>query len=307
MEADSRKAICNPIDRYQTLRLKESLSTPFQYILACKELSFILKNAYSKFPKNLQSLIFQDTLFAFSLLPEMQTQSAILAANSLLQSAEFALPKQKRATAVTEHKHAVVTSKRKIKAKQEEEGIIPLPQDVLMHVFSFLDMQSLVSASAVCRSWNVAASDNHLWEFLYAIYFCGSGNVCQNGIATGVGIDWRCAFKIAYKGFIYCFILRVLGCLVMGIGKASTCYRKFKSYRGYCSSCCSVVWLSSNRCANKSNIKDASNHQIKPISRQQIVEFILDGFLVSESSSDSDSDPEDVSMLKLWAYPRQIG
>ncbi|KAL0299615.1 UNVERIFIED_CONTAM: F-box protein [Sesamum radiatum] len=286
MEADSRKAICNPVDRYQTLRLKESLSTPFQYILACKELSFILKNAYSKFPKNLQSLIFQDTLFAFSLLPEMQTQSAILAANSLLQSAEFALPKQKRATAVTEHKHAVVTSKRKIKAKQEEEGIIPLPQDVLMHVFSFLDMQSLVSASAVCRSWNVAASDNHLWEFLYAIYFCGSGNVCQNGIATGVGIDWRCAFKIAYKG---------------------TCYRKFKSYRGYCSSCCSVVWLSSNRCANKSNIKYASNHQIEPISRQQIVEFILDGFLVSESSSDSDSDPEDVSMLKLWAYPRQIG
>ncbi|KAL0321497.1 UNVERIFIED_CONTAM: Spastin [Sesamum calycinum] len=168
---------------------------------------------------------------------KMQTQSAILAANSLLQSAEFALPKQKRATAVTEHKHAVVTSKRKIKAKQEEEGIIPLPQDVLMHVFSFLDMQSLVSASAVCRSWNVAASDNHLWEFLYAIYFCGSGNVCQNGIATGVGIDWRCAFKIAIK----------------------------------------------------------------------IVEFILDGFLASESSSDSDSDPEDVSMLKLWAYPRQIG
>ncbi|KAL0304351.1 UNVERIFIED_CONTAM: F-box protein [Sesamum radiatum] len=207
MEGDSRKAICNPIDRYQTLRLKESLSTPFQYILACKELSFILKNAYSKFPKNLQSLIFQDTLFAFSLLPEMQTQSAISAANSLLQSAEFALPKQKRATAVTEHKHAVVASKRKSKAKQEEEG---------------------------------------------------------------------------------------------------TCYRKFKSYRGYCSSCCSVVWLSCNRCANKSNIKDGSNHQIKPISRQQIVEYILDGFLVSESSSDSDSDPEDVCMLKLWAYPRQI-
>lgn len=53
----------------------------------------------------------------------MQTQSAISAANSLLQSAEFALPKQKRATAVTEHKQAVVASKRKIKAKQEEEGV----------------------------------------------------------------------------------------------------------------------------------------------------------------------------------------
>ena len=50
----------------------------------------------------------------------MQTQSAISAANSLLQSAEFALPRQKRALAVTEHKHAVVASKRKSKTNKEE-------------------------------------------------------------------------------------------------------------------------------------------------------------------------------------------
>lgn len=60
----------NPIDRYQALTIKECLSKPSQYSFVCKELSYFLKNAYSKFPKNLQSLIFQDTLFAFSLLPE---------------------------------------------------------------------------------------------------------------------------------------------------------------------------------------------------------------------------------------------
>ncbi|KAL6533256.1 hypothetical protein OROMI_027368 [Orobanche minor] len=121
MVAPTRKAMKNPIDRYQTLKLKEALSIPSQYLFACKELSFILKNAYSKSPKNLQSLIFQETLFAFSLLPQIQTQSAISAANSLLQSAELVLPKQKRALAVTEHKHAVVVSKRKSKTNQKEQ------------------------------------------------------------------------------------------------------------------------------------------------------------------------------------------
>ncbi|GFP81037.1 F-box protein at5g52880 [Phtheirospermum japonicum] len=219
MEAPNRKAMVNPIARYQTLKLKESLSKPSLYLFACKELSFLLKNAYSKSPKNLQSIIFQETLFAFSLLPEFQTQSAISAANSLLQSAEFALPKQKRALAVTEHKHAVVASKRKSKTNLEEQGLNLLPQDILMHIFSFLDVQSLVSASAVCRSWNGVASERRLWKLLYASFFSNSENVTMHygfkihGVSknedmihslddegAGIGIDWKCACKTAFKG-----------------------------------------------------------------------------------------------------------
>ncbi|KAK6132152.1 hypothetical protein DH2020_034108 [Rehmannia glutinosa] len=297
----NRKAI-NPIDRYQALGLKESLSKPSLYVFASKELSSILRNAYSASPKNLQSLIFQDTLFAFSLLPELQTQYAISAANSLLQSAEFAFPKQKRALAVTEYKHAVVASKRKSKTNQEEEGLTLLPQDALVHIFSFLDVQSLVSASAVCWSWNTAARDNHLWKSLYAIFFYNSDNftkhsgfkmrgVTKNGdkihplddIGNGVGFDWKCAFKTAFK---------------------ETCYRKFKTYRGYCSSCCAIVWLRSNKCSNELSTKVGINHQIMPISTQQIVDYVLYGGLLSESSLDSDSDTEDVSVFKLWAYPQ---
>ncbi|KAL8557326.1 hypothetical protein ACS0TY_004677 [Phlomoides rotata] len=274
----------NPIDRYQSLTLKESLSKPSKYIFACKELSFLLKNAYSKFPKNLQSIVFQDTLFAFSLLPQMETQSAISAANSLLQSAEFAFPKQKRALAVTEYKQAVVASKRKSKTNKEEQGFAQLPLDVLVSIFSFLDVQSLLSASAVSRSWNVVASDNHLWKLLYDTYFYQYKIYMEDRIINGDSIDYRFAFKAAYKES---------GC------------RKFKSYRGYCSSCCSIVWLYSNKCCNKTNTREDGNHQIKPISIQQIVEFILDGVLSSESSSDSDSDAEDSSVFRLWAYPRQ--
>lgn len=38
----------------------------------------------------------------------------------------------------------------------------------------------------------------------------------------------------------------------------------------------------------------------------QIVDYIVDGSLSSETPSDSDSDDEDALIFKLWAYPRQI-
>lgn len=58
------------IERYQKLGLRESLHRIYRYPSACNELSFLLRGVYSKVPKNLQSLIFQDTLSAFRLLPQ---------------------------------------------------------------------------------------------------------------------------------------------------------------------------------------------------------------------------------------------
>ncbi|PRQ60216.1 hypothetical protein RchiOBHm_Chr1g0378761 [Rosa chinensis] len=92
------------------------------YPLVCKELSLILRGAYRKVPKNLQSLIFQDTLTAFRLLPEMKTRSAVSAAHLLLQSVEATLPKQKKNLAVTEYKNAMIAHKRRAKARQEENA-----------------------------------------------------------------------------------------------------------------------------------------------------------------------------------------
>lgn len=299
MGAPNRDVNVNLIDRYESLRLKESLAKSSHYVFACKELSFIMKNGYSKFPKNLQSLIFQDSIFAFNLLPMNQTQFAISAANSLLQSAEFALPKQKRAMAVKEHKHAIVACKRKSKANHEEDGDLhQLPQDVLAHIFSFLDVLSLVSASAVCRLWNSAAYDNHLWKHAYIRIFSNSNTVAKHNrlkidgvtrhdgtvelpenTGAGVDIDWRCAYKNAFK---------------------ESC-GKFSSKRGYCHSCCLIVWISSSECFNK------HFHQIHPISSRQILDYIMDGMVCSNFcfSDSDDSDSEDTSVLKLWAYPRQ--
>ncbi|XP_015878294.1 F-box protein At5g52880 isoform X1 [Ziziphus jujuba] len=279
----------NPLECYQKLGLQDSLSKIHRYPLACKELSFILKNAYAKFPKNLQALVFQDTLTAFRFLPGMQTCNAVSSAHLLLHSAEAALPKQKRNLAVTEFKHAMVAHKRRSKTRQEEKDkgcSAQLPQDVLVHVFSFLDVQSLVSVGQVCRSWNLAATDNHIWKLQYATFFGNydnglktngsqscigvkdiKGASLQEEMATGTSIDWREAFKRAYRG------------------QSS---KKLASGRGYCGYCDTIVWLDNTKCFNVHSGLDSEN-QISPVSLDQVVEYIL-GESSTSSSSDSDGD-----------------
>ncbi|XP_035542750.1 F-box protein At5g52880 [Juglans regia] len=294
----------NPLQRYQKLRLKESLPRIYRYPIACKELCFILRSAYNKLPKNLQSLIFQDTLTAFHLLPQMQTSKAVSAAHLLHQSAEVALPKQKRNLAITEFKQAMVAHKRHYKARQEEKGSAQLPQDVLVHIFSFLDIQSLVSVGLVCWSWNLAASEDYLWQLQYASVFCNSDKclkrkghqssrpdedqeyiLLQEDMATRSGIDWREAFKRAY------------------LGNAS---KNLTSNRGYCGHCDTIAWINNMKCSDGNHGLNSKNQQIKPTSPRQVAEYILDDSLKFISSSDSDSDSDEGPISRLWAYPRHM-
>ncbi|CAL5323256.1 unnamed protein product [Camellia sinensis] len=325
------------LERYEKLGIGESLPRIYQYPLACREISIILRGAYSKLPKNLQSLVFQHTLTAFRLLPllevmgssvgaatlcimgssvgaatlctipkPMQTQNAVSAANLLIQSAEAVLPKQKKVLAVTEFKHAKVAHKRRCKDRQEE-GSIQLPQDVVVHIFSFLDLQSLLSAASVCWLWNSAASDNHLWHLQHVMYF-GDSNNCSKGrglqkygilendehmqlqmeVNAGNNTDWRDTFKKACKG---------------------NSLKKLTSYRGYCGHCDAVVWLSNMKCSNKHCRLNSKSQKIKHISPEQIVEYILHGSpsMISSSDSDSgDSDSDEESFRKLWAIPKHF-
>ena len=62
----------------------------------------------------------------------MQTCTAASAAHLLYQSAEAALPKQKRNLAITEFKHAMVAHKRRQKARQEERGDLIL--EIVSHI-----------------------------------------------------------------------------------------------------------------------------------------------------------------------------
>ncbi|CAJ2629941.1 unnamed protein product [Trifolium pratense] len=293
-----------PLERYQKLDLTESLSKIYRYPIACKELSFILREAFHQFPKNLQTLIFQDTLFAFRLIPQMQTQSAVSAVHLLLQSVEAALPKQKRNMAVTEFKHAMVAHKRRSKAQhQVEKDSLQLPQDVLVHIFSFLDMQSLVSAGIVSWSWNMAANDNHLWELQYVVlYDCAAkqavkqhpvrpdeevnDKLLQKPLDTRMGVNWKEAVKGAYTGSLS---------------------KKLTTNRGYCKHCKAIVWLNNSKCLNVHGGIISKIHDVKPVTSFQVVDYLLDDSLsiTSSSDSDSDSDGESVSS-RLWAYPKHL-
>ncbi|KAL8095821.1 hypothetical protein AgCh_036981 [Apium graveolens] len=206
------------VNRYKKLELQESMARFHQYPLACKELSSIIRLAFSKLPKFLQHLIFDDVVFAFRTLPLMEASSAVEAANLLLQAAESVLPKQKKGMAAKEFKLAMVAHKRRWKARKHGEGTTQLPEDVLIHIFSFLDLRSLVAAASVSRSWNLATSDNRLWQLQHSIYFADSDTLYEIKILqtqTGhaetkliyvqsdvnrVDFDWREAFKRDCKG-----------------------------------------------------------------------------------------------------------
>ncbi|KAF9602560.1 hypothetical protein IFM89_029859 [Coptis chinensis] len=207
------------VRRYEKLKLREHLNQSYYYPFVCKELSFILRSAYSKLPKNLQSILFQDTLSSFRSLPIVETHHGIEAANLLVQAAEFALPKHKKILAVTEFKHAVVACKRRQRAQRHVEGSVEIPQDVLVHIFSFLDIHSLVAVGLVSWSWNSAAIDRRLWQSQYELFFGSSSSfseckgqmgkptekymsiTCNKESVDLLAIDWREAFKETYIGY----------------------------------------------------------------------------------------------------------
>lgn len=282
----------DPLQRYQNLALTDSLAKSYTYPLACKELSFLIRGAFNKLPKNLQSLIYQHIITAFHLLPEMQTSSAASAAHLLAQGVEAALPKQKRNSAIVEFKKAMVAHKRRSKAHQEEKGSAQLPQDVLLHIFRFLDVQSLVSAGLVCRSWNVAADDEYLWQLQYTKFFgCSDDNSkpindkdSVDDFATAPHVDWKEEFKRAYVG-------NSLGRNTYG--------------RGYCKHCDTIVSFSTLRCPNDHGRN--KNKLIKPLSINQVVEYVLNGSSELIYSSDSETDSDEVVISEFWALPKYLG
>ncbi|WCJ36750.1 F-box family protein [Euphorbia peplus] len=290
--------------RYKKLALNDALSRIHHYPTACKDLSFLLRQSYTKLPKNLQSILFHDTLSAFRLLPLKPTQSAVSAAHNLIQSAEAVLPKQRKNVAVKEFKHAMVAHKRSCKAHNHEEGETDeLPQDVLVHIFSFLDLQSLVSVEQVCWSWNFAATNNQLWQSQFATYFGSKlepskirngrrdgrekSSSLQGITATKTDVDWREAFQTTYKG------------------KSS---KRLTSNRGYCGQCETIVWLDNMKCCNKDHTQQSQTQQIVPVSSHQVVDYVLNGLssIISSSDNDESEESDEESAPRLWAYQKHI-
>ncbi|KAL8153446.1 hypothetical protein V2J09_011206 [Rumex salicifolius] len=291
------------LERYVKIGFRASFSISYRYPIACEELSSIIRLFYSTLPKPLHSILFQDALFAFHLLPEMQTQSAVSAAYKLIQSIEAALPKQKKVMAVKEFKQAMVAHKRRKKCQQEDRELVELPQDILLHLFSFLDMQSLVSAGMVCRSWNAAASDNCLWQAHFFTYFEDKDTECRDkfhvssmhmtdlkhSAPTDAADRSLYNFKNAFRRKY-----RVSPSL------------RYKHNRAYCGRCNTLVWLSNLKCPNI-HVESRSLYPImKPIlAADQVAYFLFDGLPPSFIDNESSESDEEAG-LKLWAYPKEL-
>ncbi|XP_020244530.1 F-box protein At5g52880 isoform X2 [Asparagus officinalis] len=209
------------VKRYGELGLGDALGRRYDYPWACHELSFLLRSAYPKLPKNLQALIFRDTLSAFRLLPEVQTSHGISSANLLVQAAEASFPKQKRSLAVSEFKHAMVAHKRRGKARQNG-GSMQLPQDVLVHIFGFLDLRSLINLQ-----YSLLFGDYDDKSKAQLQNISRGKKVVPHPVVQGEDVmgntDWREAFKRKYIGNV--------------TWKSAT-------YRAICGHCKSIIWLS---------------------------------------------------------------
>ncbi|ESQ43221.1 hypothetical protein EUTSA_v10014697mg [Eutrema salsugineum] len=203
----------------------------------------------------------------------MKTSAAVSAANLLLKSVEAVLPKQKKNLAIVEFKKTKVALKRRSKSHEEDIDLPSLPQDILIHIFSFLDVSSLLSSSQVSRSWNQATCEDSLWRLQYDIHFNHKAL-----IRIQSGVSWREAFKNAY------------------IGDNSS--KDLRSGRGYCCYCDSVVWHENLRCPNKQCRLKSDNEPLELMSTRQVANFLLG----TMSSSDDESDPDDEASRGLWAF-----
>ncbi|KAL6851621.1 hypothetical protein ACP4OV_020185 [Aristida adscensionis] len=291
-------------ERYREMGIAAALARPWDYPTACGELAALLRFGYADLPKAAQALVAGDVLLAFRLLPDMQTGYAVTAANCLLQAVEVALPKQKKAQAASEFKHSVVAHKRRARV-QEEQGSPHIPHDVLLHIFSFLDMRSLVAAGFVCWSWNSAANDNNLWKVNYFLFF-GSGHwngnsipvsglqnsqVVHNNSSYSVSVElnfnWREFFRNKYAEF--------------GTWR-------FASNRALCGRCRSVIWLSKLTCASPHHCSKNGKDEVKlrPLLPDTVAEYILhvEELAASPSESDdADNDSEDgYENSRFWTY-----
>ncbi|KAG4907948.1 hypothetical protein JHK86_056432 [Glycine max] len=147
---------------------------------------------------------------------------------------------------------------------------LQLPQDILAHIFSFLEMKSLVSMGLVCWSWNIAANDNHLWEKQYVALYGNrakpkpakliegkNDGLLLEPVDTRIITDWKESVKGAYT---FDFDIGALA-------------RILTTNRGYCGHYKSVVWLNNAKCPNAhfgiSEIQD-----IRPVTAFQTVTVI---------------------------------
>ncbi|XP_044981947.1 F-box protein At5g52880 [Hordeum vulgare subsp. vulgare] len=291
------------VKRYTEMGIAAALSRPWDYPTACRELAELLRHGYAGLPKAAQALAAADVLVAFRRLPDVQTEHALAAANGLLLAVEASLPKQKKSQAVSEFKYSVILHKRRAKV-QQEPGPPHIPNDVLIHIFSFLDMRSLVAASLVCWPWNSSANDSKLWKTNYSLFFSAS-HLSSNSTPVSSGIQNSHALLVQ-NNVDPVFDDPNLNWKEVFRNKHAECISwSASSNRAICQQCRSILWLSNLTCAAPHHCPKKGRDEVKlmPMLPYAVACYILNAHDRPSSSSDSedtDSDSENNVPRRLW-------
>lgn len=281
-----------------------ALSRPWDYPTACRELAELLRHGYADLPKAAQALAVADVLVAFRLLPDVQTEHALAAANGLLLAVEASLPKQKKSQAVSEFKCSVILHKRRAKV-QQEPGPPHIPNDVLIHIFSFLDTRSLVAASLVCWPWNSSANDNKLWKMNYSLFFSTS-HLSSNSTPVSSGVQNSHGLFVQNNADPVFDDPNLNWKEVFHNKHAEYKSWSSASNRAICRQCRSILWLSNLTCAAPHHCpkKGKDEAKVMPMLPYAVACYILNAHDRSSSSSDSDdtdSDSENNVPRRLWS------
>lgn len=286
--------------RYEALEIRAALSRRVDFEQACNELTLILQRGYGRAPKKLQSIFFEDALFAIQRLYELETSQHLSALTKLVQAAENVLPRQRKTHLLGDFKHAVVMHRRRNKCI-ESEVCCDFSKDILVDIFGHLDAQSLARAASVCRLWKTAADDELIWKNLFdnsfrdSIYdkLSGSEQVPQLSVSAGKTI---CNQSISWKNLFKDNVTRHPSWF-------------YASNRAFCMICDRPIWLESGgKRTRVCSISNSGHYKLKPLLPIQVLQFLLKEDLTSgsSSSSDSDSDFEDVrtNISRLWSIPK---
>ncbi|KAG0629831.1 hypothetical protein M758_1G133600 [Ceratodon purpureus] len=272
--------------RYESLQLHDAIGRRSDYIEACRELRCILRAAYVYAPKLFQALLNEDVIHAFRTLPRMENSRQLEAAKLLLLTVEDLFPKQRVASAVHEYQTAIAAWHRHYENPEPLPECIQLSGDTLLHVFGYLDARSLATASAVCREWNVAATDDTLWHNQY-LYLFGTQNPSAHHM-TVAGFHEAIRKpdqddhqeQVSKKppdsaDFVQCGPRRQLWRKAFNLASKDRPSHLFTSDRAYCPVCNMVVWLveppwisTKGRCVARNQILE--HHSPRPMSVSQV-------------------------------------
>jgi hypothetical protein len=159
------------------------------YCAAADELASILGSLYGSLSKEARRHAERDAHAAVALCDG--SAAALLALRGVARAAERALPAQRRAALLREHRQRLVSLARARESADGDAAAAPaadLPPECVAAIFAHLnDPIALARAACVCRAWRAAAAADALWAPLLEMAWGGCAGAPPRAAAETSG------------------------------------------------------------------------------------------------------------------------